>query len=129
MEPIEIEQLTNEQMEEAIFAHFCQGNVNYSNGREAALDVERGCDAEGNDEPMEAWAGRVRESVEQYFRGKAVLAMHKLKFSERTAVPYGSNGERMVKIPGNTSGVLLVEFGHIATSPAYRFAYFIPRQD
>jgi hypothetical protein len=118
--------LSKSAMFAAVFAEASDNDPDFSDGLSAVrgrADIHYGDD---NKIDKGATAAGIARDVAMYTEGKAVLSEHKVRYSKRTAVPYSVDGKPMVDIPNGASFVL-VSAGHLASSPAYRFAIFSKR--
>lgn len=78
-------------------------------------------------QPGAAWAEEMGDDPtscqEKYEHGKAILEEWKMDLSGRRTVLHETND-----LPANSAAHIVVSAGHIATSPAYRYASFSPRR-
>jgi len=115
--------LSNGQMLAAVFANACDKDPDFPNGLQAIRGRADIHYVDDNEIDFEATNDGIKKDVEMYELGKETLGTHMLTYSKRTTVPYSVDSKPMVEIPDGAS-FIVVNSGHIATSPAYRFAIF-----
>lgn len=117
-------QLTEEQMRAMHFARSVDLDPDFNDGAAAAKSFAWECetviDPETEEIDRAATEARAAENVTLYEQGKALLKNYSLDYTHRRVVLSNADWQQL---PGDVSGALVVNAGHIATSPAYRIAY------
>lgn len=73
--------------------------------------------------------GNMKELMALYSRGVKVLKNYAVFVGGRTTIPWMIGAEPSDDRIKNALAWMLVDAGHIATSPAYRFIHFYHRKD
>lgn len=122
----ELPDLTATDMEAADFANMC--NESHIHAPDSFPTIERA---------IEEFVSLLHDTYEQakaqYDKGQEVLSRYAIFHGQRTTVPFAidSNGASVAtddKID-NAAAWFLVDAGHIATAPAYRFVRFYHRKE
>ena len=95
------------------FADICDADVNYESGEQAAYESEM--EYSGSKSAAEI-------SLKRYRRGKELLSQFYLKSTIRQM-----STQPWYDVPEDALGAIAIESGYIATSPAWRIYYAVPR--
>lgn len=114
--------LTTKEMNEAIFARFCDLDPNFETGIDSARYCAMMPYDENNMPNKAAYRQELKRLEDEYVSGKSVLERYTLRFAHRSTVHTMTNG----KIQGADEGIAAtrIERGHIGTMQAYETAIF-----
>lgn len=118
----EADDLTVAQMEAADFAN--EVNDMHTHGEDAFPTVDAAID-----EHVGLIFDTQEEARAAYETGQEVLKRYAIFHGARSTIPYLVDGKPSDSKVANADAWFLVDAGHIATSPAYRFVRFYRRKE